>query len=340
MEHASGLVAQWLPGFDPTSDTFVLPLWATGLIAGLFLGFFLLALARAGRDGMVGALARAAHLLIGAAGAWAVLGGGTSGNLASERQALDRRSLEMTSRALLPGSALACLDAAAGDAVEASCEKALFATPESTAAAVSYVAAQISLLVDASDYVRRGGAGYESTIAVLRHAVELDRYGIAAHVFAARDGCTADQCGPFALLTDSSKLVDNLISRRYESYVVRHAAEWPPSGLSPVAVNMPATALTPTPTAIQGQTPAPSGKPAQNNLFFPSSSSIPPVSIMSAEPGGSGSGAADNANAKPPATPRKPAPTQQQARRPTNITPPTQTRPTPTPAPAAAADDN
>src|SRR3569833_897851 len=42
--------------------------------------------------------------------------------------------------------ALACLDALAGDVVETACERAVFASAETTAAAVSYTAAQISRL--------------------------------------------------------------------------------------------------------------------------------------------------------------------------------------------------
>jgi hypothetical protein len=330
MEHISGLIAQWIPGFDPAAGTFALPLWAAAMIAALVVGFVLLALGRAGSEGMIGALSRVALLLIGAVAAWAVLGSRSGGNLAAERMALDQRALAMTTRALAPGSALACLDATAGDTVEASCEKALFATPESTAAAVSYVAAELSLLADGSDYASRSGLSYESTLSTLRSAAEIDRYGIVAHVLAVRDGCTADQCGAFAFLHDSSRVSDNIVGRKYEFYVLRHASEWPPSALSPVAVNVP-----PPPSQIPAPGPASPAKAAPNNLFFPSSASIPPVSIMNAEPGGPPpqAGATADPAAKPPVPPRKPA---QQARRPASPPPP---RPAAAPAPAPAGDD-
>jgi len=80
----------------------------------------------------------------------------------------------MTKHALMPGSALACLDASAGELVEAACEKALFATPEAAAAAVAYVTAQLSLLADGSEFERRSGANYESALGRLRHAIETD----------------------------------------------------------------------------------------------------------------------------------------------------------------------
>ena len=333
MQHISGLIAQWMPGFDPAAGTFALPLWAAAMIAALAVGFVLLALGRAGSEGMTGALSRVALLLTGAAAAWAVLGTSSGGNLATERMALDQRALAMTTRALAPGSALACLDATAGDTVEASCEKALFATPEATAAAVSYVAAELSLLADGSAYASRSGLGYGSTLSTLRRAAEIDRYGIVAHVLAVRDGCTADQCDAFALLHDSSQVSDNIVGRKYEFYVLRHASEWPPSAPSPVAVNVP-----PPPYQTPAAGPASPAKAGPNNLFFPSSASIPPVSIMNAEPGGQPpqAGAATDPAAKTPIPPRKPA---QQARRPAS--PPVQLRPAASaaPAPAPAADD-
>ena len=43
------------------------------------------------------------------------------------------------------------LDPIAGDTVEVACEKVLFASPEATAAAVSYVAAQLSILASAAE---------------------------------------------------------------------------------------------------------------------------------------------------------------------------------------------
>src|SRR5215470_12971172 len=75
-------------------------------------------------------------------------------DLDAERRALDARAFELATRALAPGTALACLDAIAGEAVEDSCEKALFASPEATAAAVSYVSAQLSLLAAATEHAR------------------------------------------------------------------------------------------------------------------------------------------------------------------------------------------
>ena len=46
-------------------------------------------------------------------------------DLAAERRALEARELDLATRALAPGSALACLDAIAGDVVEDACERLL-----------------------------------------------------------------------------------------------------------------------------------------------------------------------------------------------------------------------
>jgi len=334
----SGFAESWGPGFDPAHGILVLPLWSAAVTAALFAAYCVFVLARAGRDGIRVAFSRAGLLLIGGAMAWVVLDATSAGTFATQRRALDARLLEMTTRALMPGSPLACLDATAGELVEASCEKALFASPEAVAASVAYVSAQLSFLADGSEYERRSGANYESALGGLRHAIETDRFGIVAHVLADRDGCTADQCVGFGLLRDTSQVSENLSEHKYESTVLHHASEWLQSALSMVASNTPAPPPAPSPapapnSAAVASATAPSPKTAPNGLFFPSSASIPPVSIMSAEPSGPPPQA--EATAKPPAAgARKPASTTQQARRPANPASPAR----PAPAPEAVGD--
>jgi len=213
-------------------------------------------------------------------------------DLAAERSALDARALELATRALMPGSALACLDAMAGETVEDSCEKAVFATPEATAAAVSYVAAQLSLLAAADDHARR--AGSSAAVGNVRRALEADRFGIVAHVLATRDGCTPDRCSAFFLLQDASRISVNLAERPFESRVRSYMADWQSTAGRPVASNNPPGG--PATPATAARTP--------NNLYFPSSASIPPVNIMTAEPTAQRSAPA---SATDPATARKPA---------------------------------
>ncbi len=315
-----------MAGFQPGIASLALPLWSAAAIAVLYVAFRAFILGRSGPEELAEALTRVGLLLFVAALGWAVLEATSAGNIAAERRALDARLHELTTRAVVPGSALACLDGGAGELVEASCEKALFATPEAAAASVAYVTAQLSLLAEGSEYERRSGTNYESALGGLRRAVETDRFGIVAHVLADRDSCTAERCSAFALLRDSGQVADNLSGRKYDTVVLRHASEWLQSALSLVATNTatplppssaPAAAVLPAPPAQASAAAAP-GKP--NGLYFPSSASIPPVSIMTPEPTGGPQPAAAPADAaaKPPAAAaRKPAAaTTQQARRP------------------------
>ncbi len=317
----------------------VLPFGLAAVAAASFIAFRVFILRRAGRDWMVDALSRAGLLLlVGAAVAWAVLDVVSAATLAAQRRALDARLLEMTTRAVMPGSGLACLDAIAGELVEESCEKALFASPEATAASVAYVVAQLSLLAEGTEYERRSGMSYESVLGSLRRALETDRFGIVAHVLADRDGCSAARCDTFGLLRDTSQVSDNLVEHKYDSNVMRHASEWLQSALSLVAANSIPASPPPPPSPLppaQSSTAVASTKP--NGLYFPSSASIPPVSIMTAEPTGGPqqSAAPPDASGKVPATvPHKPSPSSQQARRPTNPAAPGR----PSTAPDQAAD--
>jgi hypothetical protein len=325
MGRLSGLAQSGI--FDPANGTLVLPLWSAAVMAALFVALCLFVLGRPGRDGTLETVSRTGLLLAGAALAWVVLDATAAGTFATQRRALDARLLEMTTRAVMPGSPLACLDNAAGDLVEEACEKALFATPEAAAASVAYVTAQLSLLAEGSEFERRSGADYESALMGLRHALETDRFGIVAHVLADRDGCSPDRCGSFGLLRDTSQVSDNLSTHRYETFVLHHATDWLQGTLTTLAADssVPARAPQPNPAA---QASAPAGsvpaKPAPNGLYFPSSASIPAVSIMNAEPAPApAAAAAADATAKPPAaTGRKPAPQTQQSHRPINLAAP------------------
>ena len=153
----SDLLGRWIPGLDPMAGTFTLPFWTAGALAALFVVFCMLAFDRAGRDGVIGWTSRAVLVLAGVAATWFVLDGKIRQETGADRRALEARASSLAARATMPGSPLACLDGAAGETVEGSCERALFATPEAAAAAVSYVATQLDLLADASEFVRRGG---------------------------------------------------------------------------------------------------------------------------------------------------------------------------------------
>src|SRR5258708_7101217 len=100
----------------------------------------------------------------------------------------------------MPNSPLACLNTYAGEAVAASCEMPLFATPESVAAAMSYVSAQLSLLSDFTDHARKARSGEPLAIVNLRRSIEGDRFGLVAQLLTARDGCIPNDCLALASL--------------------------------------------------------------------------------------------------------------------------------------------
>ena len=161
---------------------------------------------------------------------------------ADERRALDQRAADLVGRAVAPGSAIACLEATNTETVEGACERAVFASPETVAAATAYVSARLSLLSDAHDYTSRRDQGYESSIAGLRRTIAADRYGLASQVLATRDGCTADACDAFSLVYDDKKLRANLKDRLFDITVARYAANWP-TRTRPLASSAPGPAL-------------------------------------------------------------------------------------------------
>jgi hypothetical protein len=309
----------WISGvfaLDPSTGSLMLPLWAAGALTALFVVACVVALNNIGRDGIMAGIGRVALVMLGAALAGILLQGINKQDVAAERRALESRAGVLATRATMPGSPLACLDAMAGDPVEGSCERTLFASPEAMASAVSYAAAQVSLFVDVSRFVKRGHSELEPLLAALRRAVESDRYGLVAHVLATRDSCTGDRCPALALMHDAQRVSSNLAQRTYDFYVGRHSAAWPAPAPAPVADAAPAAAgsvagvggtaqpLPPGATAFAAPG-SPRSSRSGADLFFPNSETIPPVNIMTAEPGGDQS---ETTGSTPPRMPpRRPA---------------------------------
>jgi hypothetical protein len=168
--------------------------------------------------------------------------------------------------------ALACLDDLAGDLVLSNCEKVLYGSADSTAAAVSYAAAMITRLTATGD-VAAANKSITPDLLALRRAVERDRYGLMGYVLLTRDHCTPSDCAAFRSVSDRQQLVNNMEGRTYEGLVTRYASQW---NALPPQVPQPAGLLA-------GLAPsAPTGKPT--NAEFPSAASTPPVSIMTPEP--------------------------------------------------------
>ena len=274
-----------------------LPLYLT-LATGGFVGVIvLITLLRSERSVANGVLALITLLAIGLAGAVTFRGFGT----ASVVHSSEVRPVQ-TAAAPLPQ--LSCIDEMAGDAVLAACEKVLFGSAESVAAAVAYAASQITLLTSLGD-VAAANNGAGSDLLALRRAVERDRYGLMAYVLTARDRCTPTACRAFRSLTEPRQIAANMEDRVYESLVTRYAASWN----APQAAAGMVAALPPS---------LPTGKPT--NAEFPTSASTPAVNIMTPEPPLGAASKPSSAAAVPasPAAPRPaaappPAPTQAQA---------------------------
>jgi hypothetical protein len=283
-----------------------LSVWTAGVVAALLLVACYFSFSHAGRADRIGVAARVALILIGSVAAFLAIEAWSRLDLRSERRELDARAQELFMRAATPGSAFACLDPLVGDVVESACEKAVFQSPESTAAALSYVAAELTLLADFTVYARKAGSDPPLALGNLRRSIEGDRFGLVARVLAVRDGCTPGNCPALTMLTDPGRIAVNLAGRSYDLYVERHAAIWPAGTKSPVVAATGAG-------AGEGDAQPPAASTPRSGLFFPSSASIPPVTIMNAEPQlppettGSTPSSAPSSAAPKPAPARRPA---------------------------------
>jgi hypothetical protein len=265
---------QWFSGVSASA----LPVWVAGAAAALLCFVGVLAFVRSAQAGRFGAAWRVALVLVGAGLMWVVVDSFGAGHQAAARRVLDARAAELTLRAIAPGSPLACLEAVANATVEEACEKSLFANAETVAAAVAYVDARLALLGDSLDLVARD-PGYAVSIERLRRSIEADRFGFVAHVLTTR-GCTAENCAAFKLLRDPRRVTANLRERNFDAHVVLYAAAWRSDapGQAQSTPSGPAVAAAPALAATTG-----TGLPAAR-FDFPSSASIPAISIMNAEP--------------------------------------------------------
>src|SRR5258705_1885006 len=251
----------WVTSLDQLWRSPTFPMWLTLAGSGFFGVVVLIPLLRAEKSVANGALTVITLLAIGIA-ATATIRGFGPGQSAS----VESRSAQPMSAAL---PALSCIDDLAGETVLAACEKVLFGSAESTAAALSYAASQITRLTAFGD-VAAANASMTPELQMVRRAVERDRYGLMAYVLAARDHCTPSDCAAFRAVTDRNQIVANMNERTYEGLIVRYAPSW----------NMPAAA----PAPVAALPPSmPLGKPTKAD--FPTAASTPPISIMAPEPG-------------------------------------------------------
>lgn len=288
----------WVTSLDQFWRSPAFPMWLT-LAGAVFFAFIVfLTLIRAEKSVANGVLTIITLLAIGVAAAVALRGFEPDGG-----RVLDSKSRGARVNVAMP--ALSCIDGLAGEVVESACEKALFGTPDAAAAAVSYVASEISRLRSLGDAAAAGSV-MSPEVETLRRAIERDRYGLVAHVLVARDHCQPSDCAAFQSLTDYGRIAANMKEELYEKLVMRYAPSWSASAAAAQAAE---PAAPPTPALAS----EPTGNPT--TMDFPTAESIPPVNIMTPEPTGSAaaspvsSSAAAKAVPKPrPAAKKPPAP--------------------------------
>jgi hypothetical protein len=235
-----------LPGTDLTTGMVVLTVFLVGVALAIVAAFGVVAFRRAGDAGLSGKMWRGGLVLVGVLLAWALLDRSSIRDQIAERRALEARAADLTIRAIQPGSALACLDAVAGPAVEAACEKSLFASPEMVAAAVAYIDARVSLLAAGVNVAERDPA-YRPSFERLRRGLEADRFGLVSHVLMTR-GCAGTDCPDLKLVRDSSRILSGMRSRTFDAHVSIHSLAWNPGA---VAVSAAGTGAQPSPLQPQ-----------------------------------------------------------------------------------------
>lgn len=263
--------------FNATDGTLPVPLWLAGATAALIVVLCFLMLFRNVLSGpaplfpTTGILSTVAVLAFFGLGLWGAL------SWASHQRDLERRWLEarlsaLQGQAQAPGSPLGCLTGFVDGALETACEAMVFASGESAVKAVAYTAAGLGVLEDATRFSRKQDPAFDSKISFLRRAFEKDRFGIVAHVLAARLNCTADRCPAVEVFRDPDRIRANLRDGTFERHLTRAAAKWQTgsaqaASMGPDADSRPLVA-----------TPLPPG------YKLPSADSIPPVNIMTTEP--------------------------------------------------------
>lgn len=276
----------WATSLDSFWRSASFPMWLTLAAAGFFGLIALITLLRAEKSVANGALTVITLLAIGIAVAATLRGSDVTASSASG----ETRSAAAAAPAT---PAMSCIDDLAGDTVGQACEKAVFGSAESTAAAISYAASMISRLTALGD-VATAQRTMSTDMQALRRAVEHDRYGLMAQVLSARNRCTPTDCAVYRSLTDNHQIITNMDEHLFDSIVARYAPSW--NAPAPVA----ATASTSTPLAMLPAS-VPTGRPT--NAEFPSAADTPAVSIMSPEPKtGTTSKPAPAAASAPPAT--------------------------------------
>lgn len=299
----------WIASLSEIWHSSNFPMWLTIIAAVLFAVILVITMMRAEKSAANGALIVIALLAVGIA-AIAMM---RSSSVAGAANDASRSGFALQPSAGLP--ALACLDGLAGENVETACEKAVFASVDSTAAAVSYAASQVSRLASYGN-VAAADKVMTPELQALRRSVERDRYGLIAQVLTARDGCNLSVCPFFQSLTNTAQISVNMTEKTYEGFIAQYLPLWnaPPLAAAPATTS----ALAPN---------VPSGKVLTGD-FPASSTSIPPVNIMTPEPASPPPSATPKTaeegvrTGTPPAAAKKPPAQKPRAQAPASLAPP------------------
>ena len=200
------------------SSSFVLPAPVAGALAAFFLVMLVVAIRQATLGSVSRLLLPLSLIVLGVLAVIGLLDRFSTSERLGEQRALLQRDSQLTMSAVASGSPLACLEGLAGEQVENACEQTVFADAQSTARAVAFVTARLVLLADVFA-TARGDEEFLAAFATGRRAIELDRYGIAAHVLAVRDGCTTERCAAFTMFRDTVALKANLKVSAFDNYV-------------------------------------------------------------------------------------------------------------------------
>lgn len=267
----------WAASLDRLWSSPEFPMWLTMAAAGSFAIILLITLARAEKSAANGVLTLITLLAVGIAVAATLRGTAPGSRLVSA----DTRPSQSWMSAGLP--ALSCIDDMAGDTVLTACEKALFGSAESAAAAVSYAAAELGRLTELGD-ASAADKSMTPQLQRLRRAIERDRYGLMAQVLLTRDHCKPTQCAAFRALTDTRQIVANMDQRVYDGLIARYAPSWnAPAASVSASASVLAPAATPAAGPLAALPPGvPTGRPTSAD--FPTAASTPAVSIMTPEP--------------------------------------------------------
>ena len=308
--------------FDPATGMLGMPVWWMAAFAAVIVVLAAFSVFRAGAARPLVSIAAVGVLCVGG---WLALSladrtsgtntGVSGSDRLEERRLFEARVNEFTARAMMPGSPLACLDGNAGDQVAAGCEKLVFGSADTIAASVSYVSTRIALLNEGTELAAASGLSYDKPLSALRRGLEADPYGIVAQVLLQNPDCKAERCESLAMLRDPNKVRVNLLEKPFDVLVMRYAANWP-SGTRAAAGSDNRGAVMAAPGAPPPPPTSGQGVPVSSKYDFPSSASIPPVSIMNAEPTGQPQAKSATAaeapaparNAAAPAAAKKPPP--------------------------------